>query len=164
MRILGERIVPVAVIATVAICFILGLAAALIGGSLNSFGDGPGGLSGIPGLVLFLLCLAGIVGAIAFRGGVLWTAAVLAGPVLVATAFFFVAHLLDPCVTGTWDMLTEVAGGPACQFYGQYLNVAPRFHLLLHAIVAAPVALLYWLVLERARAAQQNAMTVPAQT
>lgn len=162
MRIVGERIVPGAVITTVAICLILGLAAAVIGGSLSSFGDGPGGLWGIPGLVLFLLSLVGVVSAIGIRSDLPLTAATLIGPLVVAIAFFFIAHGLDPCVTGTWNLSTELGSGRACQFYGPYLNVASRFHLLLHALVAVPATVLYWLVLKRARRAPRNSTATPA--
>jgi hypothetical protein len=161
LRIVGERIVPVTVMTTVAVCLILGLAAALIGGSLNSFGDGPGGLSGFPGLVLFLLSLVGIVSAIGTRSDLPRTAVTIIGPLAVAIAFFFVAHLLDPCVTGTWNLSTELGGGPACELYGSELNVTSRFHLLLHALVAAPVTVLYWLALERVRGALQNSRSTP---
>lgn len=156
VKILGERIVPLGVIATVSVCLTLGLAAALFGGLLSSFGDGPGGLSGIPGLLLILLALVGIVGALGSSGGLMRAAIVLSGPLLVAVAFFFVAHGLDPCVTGAWDLTSEVRGAPACQYYGPYLNVAPRFHLLMHALTAVPAALLYWFALRRVLGRQSS--------
>jgi hypothetical protein len=161
MRILAEWMVPVTVIVTVAVCLVLGLAAALGGGSLDSFGEGPGGLSGIPGLVLFVLSLVGVVSAIGARSDLPRTAVTLIGPLAVFVAFFFVAHLLDPCVTGMWNLSTELGGGRACTFYGPDLNVASRFHLLLHALAAAPVTVLYWLALQRVRGAPQNSTATP---
>ena len=127
---------------------VLGIVAALLG--LDALGSGPGGLWGLPMMALTLCALAGLLlgGAGVMRSrasGEHWRALViLAGPVLLVIAFFEGVHAVDPCASGLWDLESSLGGAPLCEPWGTgtAINVHARFHLLLHGIPAAALALL----------------------
>ena len=138
--------------ATFAVSAVLGLVAAAVGGPLSALGAGPGGLWGVPQLLL--LAVAGLVGApvgiAAVLGGirrgawrrVAYGSAMLLGPLLLAFGSFAVPHAVDPC-GGTFDLRTRVASVPVCMRYDSTaggISVDDRFHLLLHGAVAGPMA------------------------
>ena len=117
-------------------CLVLGIAAALVGGSLEGFGSGAGGLGGFPTLVLLLLGVAGVATGLASllrRGDRASALVALAGPMLVFLSFFQGAHLLDPCASGRWDLRSRVGDTRLCGAWGGGLEIHERFHLLMHA-------------------------------
>jgi len=125
----------------IAISLIVGLAAAILGGSLSELGSGPGGLFGLPAMLLTLIALfVGVPASVSLarrlppKSRRVRAAAVVAGGALVvAVGFTVVAHMIDPCVNGWWDGSTRVGSQWLCQRYGSELNWNSRFHLLAHA-------------------------------
>lgn len=134
-------------IAVIAVSVVAGVAAALIGGSLTGLGSGYGGLDGYPSLLtaliaVFLALPAAVMAARQVRGSARWLrvpVVVAGGAWLVAISYALVAHVIDPCVNGWWDLQTRVGDQPLCERFGSELNWHTRFHLLAHA---APAALL----------------------
>lgn len=114
-------------------------------------GSGPGGGWGVPGMAYMAAAVLGVPGlflgladlARRRRSGArrLLASAV---PFLVFAAFFFGAHLLDPCARG-W--LSPNSG--SCQWWGGGYDVATRYHLLHHAVFAASLVAAYGLALRR---------------
>jgi hypothetical protein len=122
--------------AVLAGCLVVGAFAALVGGAASRVGSGPGGLAGLPQLAL--LAIAGPLGlasALTSRGRPGRAVLLLAGPLVVAFGYFFVAHAVDPCSAGVWDDTTTVGGAFACEYAGGYLGLSERLHLLEHAVV-----------------------------
>ena len=132
-----------------------GTLAALLGGGLTDLGDGAGGLSGVPSVLLTLVALvlgipAALITARLVRPTDGWigvAALVGTGPWLVAIGYFMVAHAVDPCVNGWWDGSSSVGSQPLCERFGSELSWHTRFHLLAHsAPPAALFALFVWAV------------------
>lgn len=135
--------------AVVTVSMVLGVIGAIAGGDLGlSIGSGPGGLAGFPMLALFGNVVVGMVagsgGARMPRARTVMLLAVL-GPALVALSFLMLAHRLDPCLRGWWDMSSGWVGAPLCESFEAELNTHTRFHLLLHASIGAPAVVLYGL-------------------
>jgi hypothetical protein len=135
---------------------ILGLLAALAGGSLTFLGNGPGGGYGIPDLLFLLAALAGIPGLLRAivgmrrgeRGTARW-ALVFIGPLLISFGYILIAHSLDPCLLGMWDLASRLGGNiPLCERFGPELNVHTRFHYLWHILPTLPIVWLYGRVLK----------------
>lgn len=122
-----------------------GVAAALVGRGLTDLGAGPGGLFGVPSLLLTLGALvlglpAAVIVARLVRPADGWIGkAVLVGigAWVVAIGYFVVAHAVDPCVNGWWDGRSRIGSQPLCERFGPELNWNTRFHLLAHAAPAA---------------------------
>ena len=148
------------------VCLVVGVAAAVTGGSLNAVGAGPGGLNGLPSLFQLVLAAAGTVAAAAELVGrrrSRRTAVLVVGPALVFVSFFQLAHALDPCANGRWGLRTEIAGERACQVWGGGLEIHDRFHLLMHAapgFVAAALAVAVARTMDRSR--PQESLPEPA--
>lgn len=120
---------------------VAGIFAVAVGGFMNELGSGPGGLYGIPSLLLTLVALGvGTPAAIStgrlLRGHQGWLVhALLAflGVWVVALGYFIVAHIVDPCLNGWWDEDSRIGSQRLCERYGSELNWHPRLHLLAHA-------------------------------
>jgi hypothetical protein len=121
---------------TVGVSLLVGIATAVVGGPLEPMGDGYGGLWGAPGILLTLCAVAAPI--VVWRGQEprSWLAVGL-WPLVVWLAYNFIAHGVDPCVIGLLDGASSVGAQPLCERFGTELNVHTRFHLLLHAGVAA---------------------------
>ena len=138
--------------AVIGASLVIGVAAALVGGPLSAAGAGPGGLSGIPLLILTAAVVGGMVLGLpaAWRRNAVAAGVLVGGPIAVWIAFQLVAHAIDPCATGAWTRATTIAGTAACEDVGDFgLSIDRRWHLLLHAAVAAPVAAAFWIACER---------------
>ena len=88
----------------------------------------------------YLTGLAAAIATFRERRKVLVAVAVFATGPLVSTGFLDVAHLLDPCVRGWWDLSTTVGESRLCSVQGE---IDVRFHLVLHGafgVLAAAVA------------------------
>jgi hypothetical protein len=143
-------------VGTVVTGFGLGVLVALSGGPLRFLGDGFGGGWGIPSLALLLAAVLGLPALLAaifdlIRGR--WAGAtrllLFLGPLLVGFGFDFIAHLVDPCFNGLWTIRSTLGEIPLCERFGLELNIHTRFHLLLHAAGAMPLAGLFWLALQK---------------
>lgn len=96
----------------------LGLAAALVGGPLIFLGRGPGGLDGLPAILLFGFAAAAVAAAawiLVARRRPRDAALLFFEPIVVLTAFMPVAHALDPCDGGAWSLTSHVEGIPLCE-------------------------------------------------
>lgn len=153
------------VVLVIVTALVAGGAAALIGGSFSSLGDGYGGLWGVPALVLPLIALVlGVVAAIKIArslgrgsGRLRIVLLVVVGVWVVAIGYSEVAHLVDPCVHGWWDETSQVGSQPLCERFGSELNWNTRFHLLAHAVPAGVILALYlWTVQRWARPQNDN--------
>lgn len=132
-----------------------GLAAAVVGGPLTDLGSGAGGLFGVPSLLLTVAALAigipaGVVVARRLRSQGRWigAAAVVGGGLwIVATGYFMIAHMVDPCVNGWWGPDSRIGSQPLCERFGNELNWHTRFHLLAHSAPAGVLVAMYvWAV------------------
>ena len=125
------------------VCLVVGAYAALVGGAAARHGQGRGGLGGVPQLAL--LATAGLLGGLsAVTSRSLGRAAVvLGGPLVVALGYFFAAHAVDPCTTGVVGLGTRVDGARLCTWTAGGPQLADRFHLLEHVVVAAALLLAY---------------------
>lgn len=137
-------ILVVGLLATTIVMFVLGSIAAAVGGDLEDWGDGAGGLGGWPDLFMtffsFLVGLAAAIATFRERRSVLLSVAVFATGLLISTGYLVLAHLADPCVRGWWDSDTSVGDAGMCSPIDE---IASRFHLLLHGsfgMLAAGVA------------------------
>jgi hypothetical protein len=150
---IGWRII----LLTGAISLLLGLLAALVGGRLTALGNGIGGGNGIPDLVFLLAVLMGLPGL--FRGlvGVVrrekhqakWLL-VFIGPLLISSGYILIAHALDPCLNGLWDLSSRIGDTiPLCERFGSEINIHTRFHYLWHVLPALPLIWLYGNALKR---------------
>lgn len=151
-----------------AVCFGLGAVAAVLGGSLERVGSGPGGLWGWPTLVMLGMALvgagAGAVGVVSARGrrDLRARALVLAfGPALVFAVAFQGAHVVDPCSTGLLDLRDKVDGTRACWPAEGALSLHERFHLLGHGAVGLAAALALVAAERRTRPAAADADARP---
>ncbi|HEX9683209.1 MAG TPA: hypothetical protein VGA13_09010 [Acidimicrobiales bacterium] len=124
----------------VSFSFVAGVVAALVGGSLSDLGEGAGGLFGVPSLLttliaVFLALPAAVTVARHGRGSPrLRRPIVIAGGAwVVAIGYFQVAHSVDPCLHGWWDLSNRVGDQPLCERFGSELNWHTRFHLAAHA-------------------------------
>ncbi len=132
----AARLVVAVITVVVAASFVLGVVAAAVGGPLEALGNGFGGLQGVPALLLLVAALAGPVVAWRSAQPRPWPAIGL-WPLVVLMTFAFVAHGIDPCVIGLLDGASRLGEQPLCERFGSDLNIHTRYHLLLHAAVAA---------------------------
>lgn len=131
----------------VAISFVGGVAAAVLGGSFTDLGSGAGGLYAVPALVLDLTAVvigipASIIVARHLRTERPWLRAALitgGGLWVIAIGYLVIAHWIDPCINGWWGPDSRIGSQPLCERFGDKLNWHTRFHLLAHA---APAVLL----------------------
>lgn len=143
----AARLSIITITAVLGVAVVVGAAAAVIGGPLGEVGSGASGLWGVPQLTL-----VGVAVFVALPGAVitllapvphrfLRSALLLVGPVAIAAAFFVVPHMLDPCAGGRWTLGSHAGDVPLCEAWGGGINIAERFHLVLHGIVGSVVAL-----------------------
>ena len=135
----------------------LGLIALLFGDPFSVFGSGPGGGNGIPDLVFLLAALLGLPGLVKAINGLVkrkdgntrW-GLVFVGPLLISFGYILIAHAVDPCFNGIWDMSSRIGDSiRLCERFGSELNVDTRFHYFWHIFWALPLIWLYGLVLKR---------------
>lgn len=162
----------------VAVSFIGGVAAAVLGGPFAQLGSGAGGLYAVPSLVLDLVAVvigvpAGIIVARQLRDESRWLAAAVivgGGLWVVALGYFMVAHVIDPCVNGWWGPDSRVGSQPLCERFGNELNWHTRFHLLAHAAPAAALTAGYvwavrrWVTPSKAEASDSGRMQAKGAT
>jgi hypothetical protein len=131
-------------------CLLAGAYAAIAGGALSRFGDGPGGLAGLPQLALLAIAvLLGVPSAFLSRTRPARALLVLVGPLAVAFGYFFFTHAVDPCASGLVDSTATVRGAPLCATTGGYLEIDTRFHLLEHAVAGGLLLAAYGALLRR---------------
>lgn len=148
-----------------------GIAAAIAGGSLTDLGSGAGGLFGIPSILTTLIALlvATPVAAVVARDArhsTGWLRAgivIAAGAWIVAIGYIVVAHTVDPCANGWWDIRSRVGNQPLCERFGPGLNLHTRFHLLAHAVPAAFLLAVYIWSVRRWTAVEPSAQQSPSQ-
>jgi len=125
-----------------AVSVLLGLLAFVAAPRLDSFGQGPGGLWGIPMMALMLsvaLAVPALLYAVTrlltghVRDAGLLLPAVL--PWIIVVGHFAGAHAMDPCARGLLAPSAEFLGAPLCgDWYGRP-ETAARLHLLHHGLV-----------------------------
>ncbi len=129
----------------------LGLLAAVVGGPLTALGNGIGGANGIPDLVFLIAVLLGLPGLIRGITGIIkkeyhqvkWVF-VFAGPLFISTGYILIAHALDPCLNGLWDLSSRIGNTiPLCERFGPEINIHTRFHYLWHVLPTLPLVWLY---------------------
>jgi hypothetical protein len=136
--------------AVLAGCLVAGTYAAIAGGAASRFGDGPGGLAGVPQLALLAIAvLLGVPSAALSRSRPARALLVLAGPLAMAFGYFFFTHAVDPCSSGLVDSTATVRGAPLCATTGGYLEIDARFHLLEHAVAGGLLLAVYAVLLRR---------------
>lgn len=141
---------------TIVIGLALGLAAALTGGALTRLGSGPGGLWGVPDMILIVTMLLGvpslILGFVALSQRH-WrdVARMLAyfGPLVISAGYIIIPHILDPCARGVWGVFSAFRDIPLCERFGLELNVHTRFHLFWHVAPTGILVAVYGLALRR---------------
>ncbi|MBC8336570.1 MAG: hypothetical protein H8E29_15010 [Anaerolineales bacterium] len=136
------------------ISLILGLLAALFGGSLTALGNGAGGWNGIPDFVFsipILLGLAGLFRGVTQRGeGQARWVLVFIGPLLISFGYLLIAHTFDPCLNGMWDIRSRIGETiPLCERFGSGINVHTRFHYLWHILPTLPLVWIYGRALKK---------------
>ena len=142
---------------TAVVSLVLGTAAALVGGPLTVLGNGFGGLYGLPDLFFLIALLLGvpglirgIIGSIKRNAKAARWILVFLGPLIISFGYVLIAHSLDPCDNGIWDLTTRLPGTiPACERFGSEINVHTRFHLFWHILPTLPLVWIYWKVLQR---------------
>lgn len=146
----------VIIVFTVGVCVVLGLSAALMGGSLTSLGSGPGGLGGMPMLLFLLAALLGLPSLVRGlfdlyqrRWDRLGRIVAFIAPVFIAIYFFEIPHAIDPCALGIWAPGSSWASIPLCEAWGGGWNIHARFHLFLHAVPTLLPVALYWIALRK---------------
>ena len=148
----AARAILIAEISAIGVMLALGMAAALVGGDLSSLGSGFGGLG-----FWSVTVLGGLVVVGALAGS--WLLAVsrrprealivIAGPLAVVVSYVFLAHALDPCVLGLWQLDSSTGGAPLCEAVGGGTGIHRRFHLLLHSLAGIPGLILFAVALRR---------------
>lgn len=141
----------------IVVSLIGGITAAVVGGSLSKLGSGAGGLFGIPSILTTLIALflaipaaVGMVRQTRRSSGWLRSATVtVAGAWIVAIGYFVVAHAIDPCLNGWWDLRSRIGDQPLCERFGSDLNWHTRFHLLAHAGPGAILLAIYLWAIRR---------------
>ena len=134
------------------ISLLLGLLAALVGGSLTALGNGPGGGNDIPDLVFSISIILGLF--LVFRGVIKrektktrWLF-VFVGPLLISIGYILIAHTFDPCDNGLWDLSSRIGESiPLCERFGSEINIHTRFHYLWHIVPTLPLVWLYGVIL-----------------
>ena len=140
-----------ALTAVLALCLVLGLYAAAVGGGASRLGSGPGGLAGVPQLVLLAVAaLLGGASALALRRRPGRAVLVLGGALVVAFGYFFFSHAVDPCSLGLVDANARLGGAPLCETGSHGTSTSERFHLLEHAVSAGVLLGMYVLALRGA--------------
>ncbi len=146
---LGWRIILLDAI----ISLVLGLLAALVGGSLTALGNGLGGGNGIPDLIFLIPVLLGLF--LYFRRVFKrekrktdWLLAFI-GPLLISIGYILIAHAFDPCNNGLWDLNSQIGDSVRlCERFGSEISIHTRFHYLWHIVATLPLVWLYGVVLK----------------
>jgi hypothetical protein len=136
------------------ISLLLGLLAALAGGSFTALGNGFGGGNGIPDLVFLIPVLIGLF--LIFRSVIkrednksFWLFAFI-GPLIISIGYVQIAHTFDPCYNGLWDLSSRIDGRIAlCERFGSEINIHTRFHYLWHIVPTLPLVWLYGVLLKK---------------
>ena len=150
------------IVINLAVWFLLGVLAALIGGPLTNLGNGLGGGWGMADLLFGLAMLlalpslfVGFYDLFKKRSGAVSKIMAYIFALTIALGYIFIAHSLDPCFLGIWTIFSKLGAIPLCEFFGPELNIHTRFHLLWHVLPTLPLVLLYGLILKR-QLFQQN--------
>lgn len=146
----------IVLIITIVMSVMGGSVIALIGGSLNKWGEGVGGGKGLPmagfNLALLLTLPALISGLISVwrRPVNINQIFVFVGAFFLTVSFILIAHTIDPCYRGIWTLRSRYNRTiPLCQFFPPEVNIHNRFHLLLHAAPIVPLMIIYGYVVWR---------------
>lgn len=144
-------------ILTLAVTLTAGLTAFFATPRFDHFGDGPGGLGGIPSLT-FLACAALglpmlLYGLVSVARGVrrdAWYVLCAALPWVTGLGYFFVSHAFDPCALGLIDENATFLQAPMCTSWEGRPETSSRLHLLHHSLTPTlPLVTLQWLLLRK---------------
>ena len=134
-----------------------GLVAFVATPTFDELGSGPGGLFGVPALVLLACAGLGLpmllyslvsVARGRWRDG--WYLLIAVLQWCIAVGFFYVAHAFDPCARGLLSDSSSFLDAPLCTPWGGGLQTAARLHLLHHALVPAlPLAIVQLALLRK---------------
>ncbi|MBC8336569.1 MAG: hypothetical protein H8E29_15005 [Anaerolineales bacterium] len=106
----------------------------------------------LPALFYLIATLLGIPSLMKgrdFRGTRLQRALGFLGPLAILAGFMVVAHTLDPCHRGWWDLQSRINNLPLCEYYWGEVTIDTRFHWLMHALPDPIFLAGYWLVLRK---------------
>ena len=142
---------------TLSVALVAGLVAFFATPAFDHFGDGPGGLQGIPTLTLLGSAVLGVpmllyslVSVARGRRQDGWYVLSSVLPWVTALGYFFIAHAFDPCALGIFGPSSTFMDAPLCGAGGTHPETSARLHLLHHALVPTlPLVTLQVLLLRK---------------